>query len=97
MSLCLQNFEVACFTKGQRGCTLLTHQGFNFVKNRKSKFRTYWICARKDRTGCKARVVSRTDEQGVERIILRTTEHNHPIHLPPRTALNDGYFKAHLI
>ncbi|XP_037910044.1 modifier of mdg4 isoform X24 [Hermetia illucens] len=89
--------EVACFTKGQRGCTLLTHQGFNFVKNRKSKFRTYWICARKDRTGCKARVVSRTDEQGVERIILRTTEHNHPIHLPPRTALNDGYFKAHLI
>lgn len=35
------------FTSGQRGCTLLTFQGFNYVKNRRNGLKTYWICAKK--------------------------------------------------
>lgn len=35
------------FTTGQRGCTLLTFQGFNYVKNRRNGLKTYWICAKK--------------------------------------------------
>ena len=35
------------FIMGQRGCTLLAYKGYNFVKNRKSGVKTYWICAKK--------------------------------------------------
>lgn len=40
-------FEKAYFITGQRGCQLLKYQGYTFCKNRKSKSRTYWICAKK--------------------------------------------------
>lgn len=35
------------FVIGQRGCVLLHVDGFRFVKNRVSKIKTYWICAKK--------------------------------------------------
>lgn len=39
--------EIAYFTTGQRGCTILLFGNEKFVKNRKSNHRTYWICSRK--------------------------------------------------
>lgn len=35
------------FIVGQRNCKLLAYKGYNFVKNRKSGVKTYWICAKK--------------------------------------------------
>lgn len=37
------------FVPGQRGSKLLSIGGFNFVKNRATDLRTYWICNRKVR------------------------------------------------
>lgn len=37
------------FTLGQRGCTLLEYNGFHYVRNRRSGYKTYWICAKKVR------------------------------------------------
>lgn len=38
------------FALGQRGCTLLLVDGYGFVRNRRSGYKTYWICAKKVRT-----------------------------------------------
>lgn len=35
------------FVTGQRGSKLLSIGGFNFVKNRSTEDKTYWICSRK--------------------------------------------------
>lgn len=35
------------FMLGQRGCTLLVVDGFSFVRNRRSGYKTYWICSKK--------------------------------------------------
>lgn len=32
---------------GQRGSTLLVVDGFNFVRNRRGGYKTYWICAKR--------------------------------------------------
>ncbi|XP_014089770.3 modifier of mdg4 isoform X19 [Bactrocera oleae] len=69
--------EIATFSTGQRGCTVLVYGNQKFVKNRKSSTRTYWICSKKDVTWCRARVVTARDKQGTERILHRTFEHNH--------------------
>ncbi|XP_054086015.1 modifier of mdg4 isoform X19 [Zeugodacus cucurbitae] len=69
--------EIATFSTGQRGCTVLMYGNHKFVKNRKSNTRTYWICSKKDVTWCRARVVTARDKQGTERILHRTFEHNH--------------------
>ncbi|XP_017475190.1 PREDICTED: modifier of mdg4 isoform X11 [Rhagoletis zephyria] len=69
--------EIATFTTGQRGCTVLMCGNQKFVKNRKSSTRTYWICSKKDVTWCRARVVTARDKHGTERILHRSFEHNH--------------------
>ncbi|KAM7363405.1 modifier of mdg4 isoform 15-T15 [Cochliomyia hominivorax] len=64
------------FIVGQRGCTLLAYKGYNFVKNRKSGLKTYWICAKKGSLKCNARVV--TDVvNGITQIVLESCHHNH--------------------
>ncbi|XP_023309274.1 modifier of mdg4-like isoform X10 [Lucilia cuprina] len=64
------------FINGQRGCTLLAYKGYNFVKNRKSGVKTYWICAKKGSLKCNARVV--TDVvNGITQIVLESCHHNH--------------------
>jgi len=35
------------FVKGQRGCKLLAFNGHNYVRNRRSGLKTYWICSKK--------------------------------------------------
>ncbi|XP_073819451.1 modifier of mdg4-like isoform X17 [Musca autumnalis] len=64
------------FIVGQRNCKLLSYKGYNFVKNRKSGVKTYWICAKKGSLKCNARVV--TDViNGVTQIVLESCPHNH--------------------
>ncbi|XP_067618568.1 uncharacterized protein pre-mod(mdg4)-I [Eurosta solidaginis] len=64
------------FVIGQRGCTLLAFQGYNYVKNRRSGVKTYWICAKKGSTKCNARLVTDVVD-GVEQIVLESYRHNH--------------------
>lgn len=97
------------FVLGQRGCTLLQVEGYSFVRNRRTGYKTYWICAKKVReckqrfgqlgrvsnqvvifspqpnakkkqgsVKCKARVVTNIVD-GVHRLVLRKTPHNHPV------------------
>lgn len=35
------------FVAGQRGCTLLKKDMYFYVRNRRSGFKTYWICSKK--------------------------------------------------
>jgi len=35
------------FIRGQRGCKLLAFNGHNYVRNRRSNLKTYWICSKK--------------------------------------------------
>lgn len=35
------------FVAGQRGSKLLSTGGYNFVRNRSTDEKTYWICSRK--------------------------------------------------
>lgn len=64
------------FTMGQRGCTLLVFKGYNYVRNRRSGLKTYWICAKKGSTKCNARVVTDVVD-GVQKIVLESCRHNH--------------------
>ncbi|XP_036323585.1 uncharacterized protein LOC118737284 isoform X1 [Rhagoletis pomonella] len=64
------------FTMGQRGCTLLVFKGYNYVRNRRSGLKTYWICAKKGSTKCNARVVTNVID-GVQKIVLESCRHNH--------------------
>nr|XP_029723717.1 modifier of mdg4-like isoform X27 [Aedes albopictus] len=69
------------FTVGQRGCVLLHVDGYKFVKNRKGAYKTYWICAKKGSTACKARVITpaNSEEKKVPTLIARSGTHNHPV------------------
>ncbi|XP_055385191.1 modifier of mdg4 isoform X17 [Condylostylus longicornis] len=67
------------FTIGQRGCSLLVYNGFTFVKNRRGGYKTYWICSKKGSTKCRARVVTSFID-GVEKVMLTSFEHNHPLY-----------------
>ncbi|XP_052567444.1 uncharacterized protein LOC128093758 [Culex pipiens pallens] len=69
------------FVIGQRGCVLLHVDGFRFVKNRVSKIKTYWICAKKGSTSCKARVITGNveDDEKHPTLISRSGKHNHEV------------------
>ncbi|XP_017081867.1 modifier of mdg4-like isoform X4 [Drosophila eugracilis] len=62
------------FIRGQRGCRLLAFNGYNYVRNRRSNLKTYWICSKKGSTKCNARVVTNVVE-GVHRIVLESCHH----------------------
>ncbi|KAH8280932.1 hypothetical protein KR054_005372, partial [Drosophila jambulina] len=62
------------FTTGQRGCKLLAFSGHNYVRNRRSGLKTYWICSKKGSTKCNARVVTNVVE-GVHKIVLESCYH----------------------
>ncbi|KAH8264249.1 hypothetical protein KR038_005192 [Drosophila bunnanda] len=62
------------FTTGQRGCKLLAFNGHNYVRNRRSGLKTYWICSKKGSTKCNARVVTNVVE-GVHKIVLESCYH----------------------
>ncbi|XP_034485521.1 modifier of mdg4-like isoform X4 [Drosophila innubila] len=62
------------FVKGQRGCKLLAFNGHNYVRNRRSGLKTYWICSKKGSTKCSARVVTNVIE-GVHKITLESCHH----------------------
>ncbi|XP_021693988.1 modifier of mdg4 isoform X26 [Aedes aegypti] len=74
------------FTAGQRGCRLLHVDGYKFVKNRKGPYKTYWICAKKGSTSCKARVITpaNSEDKKIPQLIARSGKHNHPIHVERR-------------
>ncbi|KAH8250142.1 hypothetical protein KR026_006001, partial [Drosophila bipectinata] len=63
------------FIKGQRGCKLLAFNGHNYVRNRRSGLKTYWICSKKGSTKCNARVVTNVVE-GVHKIVLESCHHS---------------------
>ncbi|XP_053946047.1 modifier of mdg4 isoform X20 [Anastrepha ludens] len=86
--------EIATFSTGQRGCTVLMYGNQKFVKNRKSSTRTYWICSKKDVTWCRARVVTARDKHGTERILHRSFEHNHTRKYPRNEA---GFQRTELL
>lgn len=46
------------FVKGQRGSKLLSIDGYNYVKNRATNEKLYWICCRKHSAKCNARVIT---------------------------------------
>ncbi|XP_016935340.4 modifier of mdg4 isoform X7 [Drosophila suzukii] len=62
------------FIRGQRGCKLLAFNGHNYVRNRRSNLKTYWICSKKGSTKCNARVVTNVVE-GVHKIVLESCHH----------------------
>ncbi|XP_023175644.2 modifier of mdg4-like isoform X7 [Drosophila hydei] len=62
------------FVRGQRGCKLLAFNGHNYVRNRRSGLKTYWICSKKGSTKCSARVVTNVIE-GVHKIVLESCHH----------------------
>ncbi|KAH8278933.1 hypothetical protein KR018_011331, partial [Drosophila ironensis] len=62
------------FIQGQRGCKLLAFNGHNYVRNRRSGLKTYWICSKKGSTKCNARVVTNVVE-GVHKIVLESCHH----------------------
>ncbi|XP_064550529.1 modifier of mdg4 isoform X4 [Drosophila montana] len=62
------------FVRGQRGCKLLAFNGYNYVRNRRSGLKTYWICSKKGSTKCNARVVTNVIE-GVHKIVLESCHH----------------------
>ncbi|XP_030374914.1 modifier of mdg4-like isoform X6 [Scaptodrosophila lebanonensis] len=64
------------FTRGQRGSKLLFFDGHNYVRNRRSGLKTYWICSKKGSTKCNARVVTNVIN-GVQKIVLESCHHNH--------------------
>ncbi|XP_037029107.1 modifier of mdg4 isoform X15 [Bradysia coprophila] len=71
------------FVTGQRGCTLLKKDMFSYVRNRRSGFKTYWICSKKGSMKCKARVV--TDVVNGEHMLIKSAvKHNHPINVKRR-------------
>lgn len=46
------------FVPGQRGSKLLSIDGYNYVKNRTTPEKLYWICCRKFSAKCNARVIT---------------------------------------
>ena len=46
------------FVSGQRGSKLLSIDGYNYVKNRATNEKLYWICCRKHSAKCNARVIT---------------------------------------
>ncbi|XP_023036499.1 modifier of mdg4 isoform X8 [Drosophila willistoni] len=62
------------FNRGQRGSKLLAFNGYNYVRNRRSNLKTYWICSKKGSTKCNARVVTNVIE-GVHKIVLESCNH----------------------
>ncbi|XP_003736340.2 modifier of mdg4-like isoform X8 [Drosophila pseudoobscura] len=62
------------FIRGQRGCKLLAFNGHNYVRNRRSNLKTYWICSKKGSTKCNARVVTNVVD-GVHKIVLESCHH----------------------
>lgn len=46
------------FVSGQRGSKLLSIDGYNYVKNRVTNGKLYWICCRKHSAKCHARVIT---------------------------------------
>ncbi|XP_055620527.1 uncharacterized protein LOC129764911 [Toxorhynchites rutilus septentrionalis] len=81
----IQSREVF-FTVGQRGCILLHVDGYKYVKNRKSATKTYWICAKKGSTACRARVItsSSTENEKLPKVIQRSGTHSHGVHVERR-------------
>ncbi|XP_017091208.2 modifier of mdg4-like isoform X6 [Drosophila bipectinata] len=84
LSECLDDFNdmkgsikhsLLTFIKGQRGCKLLAFNGHNYVRNRRSGLKTYWICSKKGSTKCNARVVTNVVE-GVHKIVLESCHHS---------------------
>lgn len=83
------------FIVGQRGCVLLSVNGYRYVKNRMSSTRTYWICRKKGSGGCRARITTVPNgESNLPKVVLFTGVHSHPkestdsersaIHLPTK-------------
>ncbi|XP_055906050.1 uncharacterized protein LOC129941448 [Eupeodes corollae] len=88
------------FTIGQRGCTLLVSNGYHYVRNRRSGYKTYWICAKKGSLKCNARVVTNIID-GVQKIVLQSLKHSHPVNVvrkkrgsPPKIKNDEEYKKT---
>ncbi|XP_031625157.1 modifier of mdg4-like isoform X30 [Contarinia nasturtii] len=64
------------FKTGQRGCRVLMVDDFAYNRNRQTDDKTYWICARKGSTKCRARVITKHCADG-EKVIHRSFVHNH--------------------
>ncbi|XP_068152126.1 LOW QUALITY PROTEIN: modifier of mdg4-like [Drosophila tropicalis] len=70
----LVTHSLLTFNRGQRGSKLLAFNGYNYVRNRRSNLKTYWICSKKGSTKCNARVVTNVIE-GVHKIVLESCNH----------------------
>lgn len=77
-----------CFTKTQRGRTMLVYEGFKYVVNRQSQKNTFWRCNRYVKYGCRAGAV--TSKGDKEQTIRLTHTHSHP---KEKTTNDLEYFK----
>lgn len=65
--------------KGQRGKSLLSHNGFLYAQNNKTQDSIYWCCRTKTRgeKACKARITTTRKASGLYRINITQPIHNH--------------------
>lgn len=73
--------ECGTYIVGQRGSILLSFEGYRYVRNRQSEWKTYWICSKKGSLACRARITTTLseDENTTPKVILRTGTHNHAV------------------
>lgn len=71
-----QNLDIV---QGQRGRELILFNGFTFSKNNMVGNKTYWACrTRNNATGaCKARITTISKSNGLHKIVVTKSEHNH--------------------
>lgn len=73
------------FVTGQRGSKLLSLDGYNYVKNRVTNEKLYWICCRKHSAKCNARVITEITKLSPEEktifisVLSKCGKHTHDI------------------
>ena len=72
------------YVMGQRGRVLLNVAGHKFVKNRISSEKIYWICCKKGTTSCRARVITKNNQENdiIPNVIGASGNHNHAMIVP---------------
>lgn len=65
--------------QGQRGKSLLSHEGFLYAQNNKTQDSIYWCCRTKTKgeKACKARITTTKKASGLYRINITQPIHNH--------------------
>lgn len=65
------------YIEGCRGSRKLKVGEFTFTKNKEIGNRVYWSCARAGLHKCKARVLTISESDTRQRVIVKNADHNH--------------------